>query len=151
MYIILFAMQVSLSFSFRMGRSTVSTVIKETCEVMSRVLADEYVKPPRCASEWEEISKEFYQRWNFPNCVGMYWYSLVTVSVLIHMLLIKEQLKVNISLCKLLATVDLFTLITRGNTQWFLWLFVMLTIGRYYLVFTDFTADFHALAKKRSV
>ncbi len=48
------------------------TVIKETCEVISRVLADEFVKPPRCASEWEGISKEFYQRWNFPNCVGMY-------------------------------------------------------------------------------
>ncbi len=65
-------LQVSLSFSFRMGRSTVSTVIKETCEVISRVLANEFVKPPQCASEWEGISKEFYQRWNFPNCVGMY-------------------------------------------------------------------------------
>lgn len=35
-------------------------------------MATEYVKAPRCASEWERISREFEQRWNFPNCVGMY-------------------------------------------------------------------------------
>ena len=37
--------QVSLSFNFRMGRSTVCTIIKETCEAVSRVLAKDFVKP----------------------------------------------------------------------------------------------------------
>ena len=36
--------QVSLSFNFRMGRSTVCTIIKETCEAVSRVLAKDFVK-----------------------------------------------------------------------------------------------------------
>ena len=61
-----------MSFNFRMGRSTVCTIIKETCEVISRVLTNEYVKVPSCARDWKGISKEFELRWNFPNCVGMY-------------------------------------------------------------------------------
>ena len=64
--------QVSLSFNFRMGRLTVCTIIKETCEVVSRVLAKDYVKAPSSALDWEVISREFENRWNFPNCVGMY-------------------------------------------------------------------------------
>ena len=61
-----------MSFNFRMGRSTVGTVIKETCDVISRVVTNEYVKALSCARDWEGISKEFEKRWNFPNCVGMY-------------------------------------------------------------------------------
>ena len=35
--------QVSLSFNFRMGRSTVRTIIKEAYEAVSRVLAKDFV------------------------------------------------------------------------------------------------------------
>ena len=39
--------QVSLSFNFPMGRSTVCTIIKETCEAVSRVLAKDFVMADR--------------------------------------------------------------------------------------------------------
>ena len=72
MYATFYHFQVSLSFNFRMGRSTVCKIIKDTCEVISRVVTKEYVKVPSCALDSERISKEFENKWNFPNCVGMY-------------------------------------------------------------------------------
>ena len=39
-------------------RSTVCTIIKETCEAVSRVLAKDFVKGPSCALDWEGISRE---------------------------------------------------------------------------------------------
>lgn len=55
-----------------MGQSTVSTILHETCEIIATVLSKDFVRAPSSAAEWEKISKEFEQRWNFPNCVGMY-------------------------------------------------------------------------------
>ncbi|KAL5457184.1 hypothetical protein EMCRGX_G034429 [Ephydatia muelleri] len=62
--------QVSLSFSFRLGRSTVSTILSETCGVIWDVLVKEYVKAPSSVDDWKRISREFYLKWNFPNCIG---------------------------------------------------------------------------------
>ena len=81
--------QVSLSFNFRMGRSTVCTIIKDTCEAVSRVLAKDVVKAPSCALDWEGISREFEKRWNFPNCVGMY--VPYTVAILYHTIFISRS------------------------------------------------------------
>ena len=72
MLLFIIPMQVSLSLNFCMVRSTVCTFIKDTCEVVSRVLTKEYVKALSCALDWEGISREFEKRWNFLNCVGMY-------------------------------------------------------------------------------
>ena len=60
----------SLSFSFRIGRSTVSSIVKETCEVIWDVLKKTHVKTPSCAADWVGISRGFEQLWNFPNCIG---------------------------------------------------------------------------------
>ena len=59
-----------MSFCFRIGRSTVCSIVEETCQAIYDVLMKEYVTPPSCAAEWEEISKEFNLRWNFPHCLG---------------------------------------------------------------------------------
>lgn len=67
----MFLCQTSLSFNFRVGRSSVCIILQETCEVLYEVLANEYVKAPSCAKDWERISREFEMRWNFPHCVGM--------------------------------------------------------------------------------
>ena len=72
-----------------MGRSTVCTIIKETCEAVSRVLAKDFVKAPSCALDWEGISREFEKRWNFPNCVGMY--VPYAVAVLYHTIFISRS------------------------------------------------------------
>ena len=35
-------------------------------------LNDEYVQAPCYNAEWIGISKQFEQKWNFPNCIGMF-------------------------------------------------------------------------------
>ena len=29
-----------------------------------------YLKAPKNSSDWKQISKEFYEEWNFPHCIG---------------------------------------------------------------------------------
>uniref|UniRef100_A0A667WK21 DDE Tnp4 domain-containing protein n=1 Tax=Myripristis murdjan TaxID=586833 RepID=A0A667WK21_9TELE len=54
----------SLSFQFRIGESTVSMIVSQTCEALHRTLCDEYLK------EWLDIAEEFLQKWQFPHCLG---------------------------------------------------------------------------------
>ena len=62
--------QVSLSFSFRVGKSTVSGILKETCKSLWHVLQPVYVKAPSNEEEWIGGSNQFERIWNFPNCLG---------------------------------------------------------------------------------
>ena len=62
--------QTSLSFNFRIGRSTVSNIVKETCSAIWDVLVKDYVKAPSTAEDWRGIGFQFAQLWNFPNCIG---------------------------------------------------------------------------------
>ncbi|KAL1478854.1 hypothetical protein MTO96_052327 [Rhipicephalus appendiculatus] len=59
--------QRSLSFSYMIGRSTVSDVISETTQVIWETLKNKYVRCPRKPEEWRDIARGFEQRWNFPN------------------------------------------------------------------------------------
>ena len=47
-----------------------SEIVKETCEVIWKVLQNECVSAPSSEAEWEGISRQFQQVWNFPHCVG---------------------------------------------------------------------------------
>ena len=62
--------QQSLSFSFRVGRTSVSRIVAETCEAIYLSLKDTYLKRPETASEWEKISDKFEEVWNFPHVLG---------------------------------------------------------------------------------
>ena len=62
--------QQSLSFSFRIGRTTVSTIVNETCEAIWKVLSQQYVTPPCQTEEWIKIADRFEEQWNFPHCLG---------------------------------------------------------------------------------
>ena len=44
---------------YRIGRSTASKIIRETCEALWTVLHEEYLKPPNSDKEWKEIANEF--------------------------------------------------------------------------------------------
>lgn len=59
----------SLSFEYRIGRSTISAIVKETCTVIWRVLKEQVMCKPT-TDDWERIADEFFQRTNFPNCIG---------------------------------------------------------------------------------
>lgn len=62
--------QQSMSFSYRMGKATVSNIIQETCQAIWDALNEEYLRPPTSTEEWKNIAKEYMELWNFPHCVG---------------------------------------------------------------------------------
>ena len=62
--------QASLSFSYRMSRSTVCTIVRETCSAIWDALRSEYVNAPSSESDWRAVSSGFSRQWNFPNCLG---------------------------------------------------------------------------------
>ena len=62
--------QQSLSFSYRIGKSTVSEIIRETCGAIYSALAPTYLKPPTSPEEWLAISKGFEETWNLPHVIG---------------------------------------------------------------------------------
>ena len=62
--------QQSLSFSFRMGKTTVSNIITETSNVIYQVLKEKYLSAPHTKEEWLKISQEFEENWNMPYLIG---------------------------------------------------------------------------------
>ena len=62
--------QQSMSFSYRVGRQTVSSIIKETCHAIWQVLNEKYLSAPKLPEDWKNIAEQFMQLWNFPNCIG---------------------------------------------------------------------------------
>lgn len=58
----------SIAFAFRIGHSTASVIIADTCECLWNVLQNEMFVPSE--DGWKDIAKEFYTRWNFPHCIG---------------------------------------------------------------------------------
>ena len=62
--------QQSISFSYRIGKSTVSKIIHETCVALWDSLKNTYVRSPSSVDDWKKISDEFKKTWNLPHCVG---------------------------------------------------------------------------------
>lgn len=56
-------------FSYRLGKTTTSLIIRETCEALWEVLKG-IVFPTPSISMWKNISREFEEQWNFPHCLG---------------------------------------------------------------------------------
>ncbi|XP_048036196.1 protein ALP1-like [Megalobrama amblycephala] len=60
----------SLSFQYRIGRSTISEIVMETCQALYDVLKDDHLKTPTTETEWREVAMRFQNKWQFPNCLG---------------------------------------------------------------------------------
>jgi len=58
----------SIAFAYRIGLSTVSMIISETCESLWDVFQNELFKPSE--DGWKEVAKKFDSYWNFPHCIG---------------------------------------------------------------------------------
>ncbi|XP_025159346.1 uncharacterized protein LOC105184298 [Harpegnathos saltator] len=58
----------SIAFAFRIGHSTASAIIEDTCEHLWNMLHDKMFVPS--TDNWKAIAKEFYTRWNFPHYIG---------------------------------------------------------------------------------
>lgn len=59
----------ALKYEFSLGRSTISSIVKETCEVIWNILQPNEMPEPSC-EQWIDISKKYYEKTQFPNCVG---------------------------------------------------------------------------------
>ncbi|XP_067118748.1 uncharacterized protein [Centruroides vittatus] len=60
----------SLSYTFRVGRITVTKIVRETCFAIWKRLKGTYMKVPQTEEEWQNIAEGFFERWQLPNCCG---------------------------------------------------------------------------------
>ena len=59
----------TIAFSFRLGHSTVQSIVLEVCSAIIFTLKDEYIPIPG-EEYWKQIAKKLWEIWNFPNCIG---------------------------------------------------------------------------------
>ncbi|XP_050339003.1 putative nuclease HARBI1 [Bactrocera neohumeralis] len=59
----------SLALSFQLGKETVRRIILKTAEVLRTKLGAVYVSEPN-EEDFKQISQDFWELWNTPNCVG---------------------------------------------------------------------------------
>ena len=61
--------QQSLSFSFRMGKTTVSNIVTETSNAIYQVLKEKYLSALPTKGEQLKISQELKENWNMPHTI----------------------------------------------------------------------------------
>ena len=61
---------VSLSYLFRIGRSTISGIVNEVCKAIYSTLQLTFLRIPTETSKWLAIAEDFEILWNFPLCIG---------------------------------------------------------------------------------
>ena len=85
--------QQSQSFDFGIGKSTVSNIIRETCDGICQALLEKYLTGPESTENWLRIAEGFQDEWNFPHCTGavdgkhIAWNALEMVAL--HFIIIK--------------------------------------------------------------
>lgn len=60
----------SIAWNFRVGRSTARQIILDTCKAIWDVIGSEYVVIPSTEEGWRAVAGDFWEIWNFPNCIG---------------------------------------------------------------------------------
>ena len=62
--------QQSLSYSFRIGKTTVSNIILETCSAIYDQLKETYMHAPKSEKNWLKIASGFEELWNMSRVIG---------------------------------------------------------------------------------
>ena len=60
----------SMSYQYLIGLTTVTNIIKETCNAIWICLQKKVLPSSLTENEWLNIAHEFEQTWNFPHCIG---------------------------------------------------------------------------------
>ena len=60
----------SMKTSFRVGYSTLSSIIEETCNAICNKLGAVTISLANTRLKWEEIETDFSNKWQMPNCIG---------------------------------------------------------------------------------
>ena len=58
----------TITYNFWTGFSTARKIILEFCMAIWNVRAPIYMPVPS-ENKWKSIADEFYERWDFPNCI----------------------------------------------------------------------------------
>ncbi|XP_026816057.1 uncharacterized protein LOC113555733 [Rhopalosiphum maidis] len=58
-----------IAITFRISKTAVSSIVIEVCKVIWKILKGKHIPSPTVA-DFENIAQEFYENWNFPNCIG---------------------------------------------------------------------------------
>ena len=59
----------TIAYNFQTGVSTTRKIILDVCMAIWDILAPIYMPVPS-EDKWKSIADEFYERWNFPSCIG---------------------------------------------------------------------------------
>ncbi|CAM4725404.1 unnamed protein product [Leuciscus chuanchicus] len=60
----------SLRFQYRVGTSTISQIVVETCAALYQVMKEDFLKTPSTEAEWRSIAQDFARKRQFPHCLG---------------------------------------------------------------------------------
>lgn len=60
----------TLHYAFRVGVSTVASIVKDTCAAINEILMDRYIKMPANSDEWLAVAQAFSTKWNFEHTLG---------------------------------------------------------------------------------
>ncbi|KTG37151.1 hypothetical protein cypCar_00035173, partial [Cyprinus carpio] len=60
----------SLSAQYRIGASTISQIVMETCGALYQLMKKDFLKTPSTETEWRAIAQDFESKWQFPHCLG---------------------------------------------------------------------------------
>lgn len=58
-----------LAFSFRISKSRIAVIVIEVCQAIWKKLLMTHMAPPT-TEDFINIAKTFWEKWQFPNCVG---------------------------------------------------------------------------------
>lgn len=59
----------SLAAQFSVGERTVGEIVEDVCVAIVKELGYA-IKTPDGEEEWQVVSDYFYERWDYPNCIG---------------------------------------------------------------------------------
>nr|CAI5838516.1 unnamed protein product [Callosobruchus analis] len=59
----------ALSFSYRISHCAILNKVYETCLAIWQCFCSTHMSLPTI-EEWKNIALDFYNKWNFPNCIG---------------------------------------------------------------------------------
>ena len=112
--------QQSLSLAYLIGKSTLSRIIRETCDAIFEVLAGEYLQPPSSTEERKKLLVTSKRH-------GIYPILLV-------------QSMANILEFNVQNRVELFFIIIKDSSLLHCWQFAILTTASHYLIFVSMVA-----------
>ncbi|KAJ4924492.1 hypothetical protein JOQ06_003448 [Pogonophryne albipinna] len=60
---------ISLAFSYRLGCSTVTNSVHMVYAAIEKIMMERFLPRPT-EDTWKEVAQCFWEKWNFPNCLG---------------------------------------------------------------------------------